>query len=211
MSENLPMIPVLDQQGREVVRPDVVQMVTQLSQLAQLTRLRRLEESKIPSHTETFEHTVSDEDFTLYLSPPWISVSVVNRGADAVHIEVNSGGRIPVKADIPADEDFEYNAVYANIISITFRAEAGGSAQLDVKGKVGRVSPSGPTEGPFVKEEAPVRGEFAPEERATPEEKLIIDTVVQGDRLVPQTPRPSGNGLVPEKLRVIEGKYTVKE
>lgn len=88
-------IKVVDDEGREIVRPDVIQAVTQLASLAQLARIRKslekeeyrgLQDSRTLSATDAYqvEDLVKEYPFI-----PWATASFINDGTDAVYIGIN--------------------------------------------------------------------------------------------------------------------------
>lgn len=89
-------IKVVDDEGREIVRPDVIQAVTQLASLAQLTRIRKSlekEEYRGAQDSRTLDATdaYQVEDLVKeYPFIPWATASFVNDGpVYAVYIGIN--------------------------------------------------------------------------------------------------------------------------
>ena len=140
MGEQLPQrltFPILEA-GQEVVRPDVVSMVTQLAQLAQLARIRKLEESKIPTGIKPLKRTVTNETVEIGLSPPWISFSLVNDGASAISVWVNTEGEPSDLDTIASGESYSLNMGYPVIQKLFLKSVSGGSATVRIYGKEGK-------------------------------------------------------------------------
>ena len=132
-------IEVVDERGREVVRPDVVSFIMQATATAQLVKLRKLEESKVPSGSKSIDYTVSDAGLVLRNDPPWISFSLANDGPNGVFVEV--GDPSPHALDdgaVASGESYAFDAVYAVIERLDLRCSAGETAAIRIKAKVGR-------------------------------------------------------------------------
>lgn len=87
----VPQIKVIED-GKEVVRPDVLQAVVQLATLGQLTRIRKsLEKEEFEG--ELVEQTLHATDEVQSIEAhyrPWATIYLVNDGPDAVSIAVNN-------------------------------------------------------------------------------------------------------------------------
>ncbi len=93
-----PKIKVVDETGRDIVRPDVIQVVTQSAQVAPLVSIRKVLEKqdftgvvdpRVLSVTDkpSFLDLINDEPYT-----PWIAVDLVNSGAKTALIGINQNG-----------------------------------------------------------------------------------------------------------------------
>ena len=129
--------PVIEE-GREVIRPDVIGAVTQLAQLAQLVKLRRLEESKIPTGVKPLKKTVTDSIMKLVLYPPWISFSLINDGAGAITVWINDEVDPLVDSMIASGKTYNCDARYPVIKAVYLKAESGTTATVRIYGKEGR-------------------------------------------------------------------------
>lgn len=106
-------IKVVDDEGREIVRPDVIQAVTQLASLAQLTRIRKslekeeyrgAQDSRTLSATDAYqvEDLVKEYPFI-----PWATAFFVNDGDDTVYIGINrQAGAAKVEKNESHQADF---------------------------------------------------------------------------------------------------------
>jgi len=119
--------------------------LVQLSQLGQVARLRKLEESKVPVGTKSVELTVTDTvlDYVIYDDAlpnpgfPWISFALVNKGPDRVKVDVNSTFDLVRGSYIDVNGELFVNMVYPIIYRLYLQAETGGTAVVDIRGKMG--------------------------------------------------------------------------
>lgn len=128
------------EEGREVVRPDVVQTVVSLAQLGQLVRIRK------SLQKEEFQGKLDPRDLSATGTPqfvdliedwpntPWITASFANDGPDTVHIGINHQA---VLERVPAGETLEINFAKADerIKLIEYKCAAGETASVRVVGK----------------------------------------------------------------------------
>ena len=124
--------------GRRVVRPDVMGLVTQLATLAQINKMRKLEESKVPTGVKPIKKTVTDTTMKLPLYPPWISFSLINDGAGALTVWVNDEEDPLAESMIASTKTFDCNMDYPIIKSIYLKAASGTTAAVRVYGKEGK-------------------------------------------------------------------------
>ena len=93
---------IIDEEGKEVVRPDALQAVVQLAQLGQLTKIRKALEKtgesleKLEFQGELDPRTLDATDKLQFITfihefpyVPWISAFLVNKGPNAAKIAIN--------------------------------------------------------------------------------------------------------------------------
>lgn len=92
-----PNIKVVDDEGNEIVRPDVITAVVQLAQLAQLVRIRKsLEREHVEGKQDSkvLACTGSPQVIDLIMEEPfraWATASFINdTGSDTAYIGINS-------------------------------------------------------------------------------------------------------------------------
>lgn len=102
----LPSIPVVDGEGREIVRPDVIQAITQLASLGQLSRIRRsLEKEEFQGRLDPRTLDATDKQVCLDLRKewyysPWVAAFFINDGPNTAYIAINDPfGWLELKAD----------------------------------------------------------------------------------------------------------------
>lgn len=90
----VPQIKVVED-GKEVIRPDVIQAITQLAQLGQLTKIRKsLEKEEFEGVEDQRWLNATDQLQWIglidrYPNTPWISAFFTNYGPDLVRIAIN--------------------------------------------------------------------------------------------------------------------------
>jgi len=87
----IPQVKVIED-GKEIVRPDVIQAITQLATLGQLTKIRKSlekEEFEGKEDPRTLNATDEIQSIDLNLFTPWIGAYFVNDGPDPVRISIN--------------------------------------------------------------------------------------------------------------------------
>ena len=103
-----PVPEVFDDEGRRVIRPDVISLITQLNIAAQSVKQTNLLQS-LYDHEKDLEGdglirrmtlAVSDERLNLLLPELWQSVTIVNDGSNTVYLKINS----PYADTIPLNE-----------------------------------------------------------------------------------------------------------
>lgn len=135
---NLPNIEII-QDGKQVVRPDVMALVTQLAQLSQLNRLRKLEESKVPTGTKSFKWVITDTVHEITLGTPWISFSLINDGTGDVYVRVNNqDGPLTEEAEVNSGETKTVDLGYPVITKLFLVAASGTSATVRVFAEEGK-------------------------------------------------------------------------
>jgi len=89
------LVPQIIEEGKTVVRPDVIQAVTQLAQLGQLVKIRKsLEKEEYEGILD--QRTLASTDATNYIDlinshpyKPWIDAYFYNDGANEIYIAIN--------------------------------------------------------------------------------------------------------------------------
>ena len=125
--------------GKRVIRPDVLSFLYQATAAAQLVKLRKLEESKggtrvVPLPTFTVTAVVTE----LRIWPPWISLSGINDGPGALFWAVNERNQVEVSTPVNANEAFTVDMLYPVIKWLYFRAAPGTTASVRLFGKEGK-------------------------------------------------------------------------
>jgi hypothetical protein len=133
-------IKVVDDEGREIIRPDAIQAVTQLASLAQLARIRKslekeeyrgVQDSRTLNSTDAYQV----EDLTReYPFTPWATASFFNDGPDTVYIGINRRGS---PAIVAAGESYQVDFTKADrrIELIYYWCDATETASVRVIGK----------------------------------------------------------------------------
>ena len=105
----------------------------------QQIRMRELEESKIPVGTRSLKYTI-DAVRKIDISPPWISLSMINDGDSEVYISTNEDGEYDLLDQVPVkkNETFNLNLNYPIIRIVWLRAADGGSASVRIHGIEGK-------------------------------------------------------------------------
>ncbi len=86
---------IIDEEGKEIVRPDVLQAVVQLAQLGQMVKIRKsLEKEEFEGKEDPRTLNATDEIQVLSLTDdfpytPWITAYFINDGPDPVRISLN--------------------------------------------------------------------------------------------------------------------------
>jgi hypothetical protein len=126
--------------GREVMRPDVVNAVVNLGMLGQLSRIRKaLERENFQGKPDYLELSATDEDQYVDLlergpNTPWAKATILNRGPDTAYFSINKArpftplyvGEPYIIDFIKADQRIEY---------IEYHCDSGETATLDARGK----------------------------------------------------------------------------
>lgn len=133
-------IKVVDDEGREIVRPDVIQAVTQLASLAQLARIRKsLEKEEFQGKQDSRTLSATDsyhvEDLVKeYPFVPWATASFVNDGPDAVYIGINRQAGA-AKLESGESHTVDFGKADRRIELIYYWTDAGETASVRVVGK----------------------------------------------------------------------------
>ena len=126
--------------GKTVVRPDVIQAVTQLASLAQLVKIRKsLEREQFVGRLDwrTFDATEQRQWLDLieeWPHTPWATAYFLNKGASTVKFALN---RIDNEYELDVNEDvsIDFTKGEERIHRIFYWCDPGGTATLKVLGK----------------------------------------------------------------------------
>lgn len=133
-------IKIVDDQGREIVRPDVIAAVTQLASLAQLARIRKsLEREHIEGHQyfETLDASAIPHVIDLIREEPYCALATVsffNDGPDAVHISINERHGSSTLED-GEQHSADYTKADRRVELIYYWCDTGETASVRVVGK----------------------------------------------------------------------------
>lgn len=122
---------------RERISPSIAQFIAQMTTTSQLIKMRKLEESKIPIGIKTLRHPITDTLLRLILTPPWISLSLINDGPGAITVWVNVKADSTLEGMIPSGEVLNIDMGYPVIHTLYLKAEAGNNALARIYGKEG--------------------------------------------------------------------------
>ncbi|MBA7584011.1 hypothetical protein ES708_25963 [subsurface metagenome] len=138
---------IIDEEGKEVVRPDVLEAVVQLAQLGQMVKIRKsLEKVGESLEKEEFEGKLDPRplDATDELQfitlihdfpyTPWISAFFINNGPDTVRIAIN---RPYEQFELGAHETRTVSRAHAEerIGTIFYVCDPGETASIEVTGE----------------------------------------------------------------------------
>lgn len=127
---------VMDE-GRRVVRPDVMQFLVQAASLSQLVKMRKLEESKVPAGTASLNFTANTTIKKILLHVPWISFALVNDGAGKIKVAVNDETELLYGTEIDSGETYTLDCVYP-VIRVLYIQTVSGTATVRIRAKVGK-------------------------------------------------------------------------
>lgn len=137
---NVPSIKVVDDEGKEIVRPDVIQAVVQLAQLAQQVRIRKsLEREHVEGNQDSKDLAASFipnvvDLLMQYPGKAWATASFFNDGPDAVYIGLNRrGGAAKIESGESHSPDF--TKADRRIELIYYWCDAGETAVVRAVGK----------------------------------------------------------------------------
>ena len=139
MMEEFQKLKVIED-GKEVIRPDILQFLMSAAQVAQLVKLRKLEESKIPTGVKPLKLTVTDTIMEVGLYPPWISLSLANNGGGGVTVWVNTPDEPFEEGMVASGDTYSLDCTYPVIRTLYLRAEPGTTASVRVYGKEGKLN-----------------------------------------------------------------------
>ncbi len=136
-----PKIKVVDETGRDIVRPDVIQAVTQFAQVAQLVRIRKSLERqdfkgvldpRVLSATEKkeFLDLITDRPYQ-----PWINAFFVNDGPDTVYFFINRITDTPHTLKSGETITLDHSHADERIDQIFYYCDAGSTASVRVSGQ----------------------------------------------------------------------------
>jgi len=135
----VPSIPVVDDEGREIVRPDVVQAITQLASLGQLARIRKsLEKEEFQGRVDSRTLGATDKQVCLDLREewyysPWAAAFFINDGPDTAYLAIND----PFAwLELKADETRSIDRTKADrrIERLYYKCDPGETASVRVEG-----------------------------------------------------------------------------
>lgn len=135
----VPMMRVVED-GKEVVRPDVIQAVVQLGTLGQLARIRRsLEREHFRGELDNRDLEATDEYQHINLiddwpNTPWVSAYFFNDGPDGVYIAINKNRpfrHLVYKYDVRLD----FIKAEKRIEFIEYYCDSGKTATVNALGK----------------------------------------------------------------------------
>ena len=138
---------IIDEEGREVVRPDVLEAVVQLAQLGQMVKIRKsLEKTRESQEKEEFQgeldpRTLDATDELQFITfihefpyVPWISAFFINKGPNAAQIAIN---RPYDQFELGANETRTISRAHAEerIRTIFYVCDPGETARIAVTGE----------------------------------------------------------------------------
>jgi len=128
--------------GKKIMRPDVMQTLTSFAQLAQLNKIRKqLDRERFEGKTDSRTLEVTDELQSLNLTydypfVPWISAFIINYGPDAVYVAINNINDDPnCWHEIKADETrtLSQSGAEERIEQFFYKCDEGETALLTVE------------------------------------------------------------------------------
>lgn len=127
--------------GKKVMRPDVLQTLTSFAQLAQLNRIRKqVEKERFEGRTDSRTLEVTDELQVLnliYDDPyvPWINAFIINDGPDTVYTAINNIDKPNCWHEIRVDETrvLDQSGADERIGLLFYRCNAGETASVRVE------------------------------------------------------------------------------
>lgn len=132
---------VVDESGKKVIRPDILQMVTQLASLGQLARIRKsLEKEDFEGKLDPRTLDATDELQWLDLVQdhpfkPWVSAYFVNNGDDSVYIMINDSREKRHKINKNETLTLDHSHADERIERIFYVCDAGETASVRVTGQ----------------------------------------------------------------------------
>lgn len=128
---------VMDE-GRRVVRPDVMQFLVQAASLSQLVKMRKLEESKVSTKSISHYITVSDRLTVVDSGEPLISFTIINDGPGLLYYRVNRiEGPLRMEAPVMVGQAVVADFEYPVIERIYLTSAVGATSVVRIFGKVG--------------------------------------------------------------------------
>jgi len=137
MQESFPQ--VVDESGQEIVRPDVLQTITQLATLGQLAKIRKhLETEKFegkfdPRTVEATEQARVLDLVGSYPYTPWINAFIINDGPDSAFLSFNEYH--PHKINKGETLTVDQSHAEERLRLVFYGCEAGGTATLRIIGQ----------------------------------------------------------------------------
>lgn len=138
-SVDVPMMTVVED-GKEVVRPDVIKAVVDLGSLGQLVRIRKsLEKDHIQGLQDPRNLALTGEYQWIHLlddwpHTPWATAYFYNRGPDSAFIAVNKA-RPWVELALGEDEELDFTKSESRIWFIEYQCNSGETAAVRGMGK----------------------------------------------------------------------------
>jgi len=126
--------------GKEIVRPDVIKAVVDLGSLGQLVRIRKsLERDHIQGKHDPRNLDATDEYQHINLidnwpNTPWATAYFFNRGPNSVSIAVNKA-RPWVELRIGEDQELDFTKADSRIWFIEYQCDPGETASVKATGK----------------------------------------------------------------------------
>jgi len=133
-------LPKVIEEGKEVIRPDVIQAVTQLAQLGQLVKIRRsLAKQEFRGKLDPRTLNATDREKIIDLidgfpNYPWISAYFFNDGPDAVYISINRADEIH-EVEYGESYSVDFSSADKRIEIIYYKCDTDETASLRVVGK----------------------------------------------------------------------------
>ena len=135
---DMPMMRVVED-GKEVVRPDVIQAVVQLGSLGQLVKIRKaLEREHFKGKVDTRELPVTDQYqfinlFDDWPHTPWISCLIINYGPDTVKVQINGVQETWLKIKKNETRTIRRSGADERIERFAYQCDPGGTGLLEVE------------------------------------------------------------------------------
>ena len=135
----VPMMKVIED-GKEVVRPDVIQAVVSLGSLGQLAKIRKaLERDQFRGKIDTRELPVTDEYQFIDLvddwpNTPWISCFIINHGPNTAKIQIDGLHETWLKMRKNETRTIDLSKADERIKRIAYQCDSGETASLEVEG-----------------------------------------------------------------------------
>jgi len=134
-----PDIKVVDDEGKEIVRPDVLQTVVQLAQLGQLVRIRKsLEKEEFEGKKDSRTLNTTDQPQWIDLinrfpNKPWATATFFNDGPNRVYISFDALDWTPLNLGESLPVDF--TKADSRMKLIGYRCDPGNTASVRAVGK----------------------------------------------------------------------------
>jgi len=127
-------IQVVDSEGKEIVRPDVISFIYQAVSAAQLVKLRKIEEDeRAEGILESWSVSVTDRRAEFFPQKPLKSVDVYNLGEGNVVVSVNEYQQAD-RAPLRKDDSLKVDAKGHTIRRLYFICPSGQTAEVYVQG-----------------------------------------------------------------------------
>jgi len=129
---------IVDKSGKEIIRPDVLQSITQLAQLGQLVKIRKsLEKEEYQGKIDTRVIEATDALGFLdlvnnYPNTPWINVFLINDGPDKVYLRINKSEEI--KMGVGETRTIDHTHAEQRIEQVYYKCDEGETASVRVEG-----------------------------------------------------------------------------